>query len=394
MVFIYIIILALPSYLVRFSVFGFKTNVLDVLLFLFIIWQAHCLGQIGSLSWPDRLIASVKIRQYLWPIILIVAGAAIATAISTDILASLGILKSLFVLPILFFIAGSGIIKTDNQKTNILYILAGSGFVVAVVSLFYYFSGRVTYDGRLEAFFQSPNYLAMFMAPAFIIGIFILLNSKQFLNYKSQIIIYLALLLIGIVIFFTKSLGGILAILISLLPFFYEQIKSSKNKIAIFLILAILIFSLSFLVLGKDFSERSSLSSRFMIWNSAIETLKDNVIFGIGPGTFQEKYLEYQKYFSPYLEWTAPQPHNIFLAFWLQTGIMGFAGFLWLLYVFFKGILANKDNKIILLCEALMLYFLIHGLIDTTYWKNDLSVMFWLIILLSLDNKTQTIKSK
>jgi hypothetical protein len=25
-------------------------------------------------------------------------------------------------------------------------------------------------------------------------------------------------------------------------------------------------------------------------------------------------------------------------------------------------------------------YILVHGLVDTTYWKNDLAVMFWIII--------------
>lgn len=27
-----------------------------------------------------------------------------------------------------------------------------------------------------------------------------------------------------------------------------------------------------------------------------------------------------------------------------------------------------------------MIYALVHGLVDTTYWKNDLALMFWLII--------------
>lgn len=398
--FIYFIIVSVPLYLVRFSVFGFRTNILDILLLLFIIWQIITLvGQVHRPSWSGRFITSIKIKQYLWPIILIVIGASIATARSTDILVSLGILKSWFILPILFFIAGSDIVKSDNQKINILKIWAWIGFIVAVVSLFYYVSGNMTYDGRLEAFFQSPNHLAMFLAPAFLIGIFILANGHVYhqqagkwlclpaqanSNAKNGVFWGIAVIFIGITIFLTKSLGGMIAIFISLLPVFYRQIKYGKNKIIVFLILMSVVFSLLFLVLEKDLSDRSSLSSRFIIWSSATEILKDNAIFGIGPGTFQEEYLAYQGHFKPYLEWAAPQPHNIFLAFWLQTGIMGFAGFLWLLFVFFKDILANKDNKIILLCGELMIYFLVHGLIDTTYWKNDLSIMFWLIILVSL----------
>ncbi len=33
---------------------------------------------------------------------------------------------------------------------------------------------------------------------------------------------------------------------------------------------------------------------------------------------------------------------------------------------------------------SLMIYILVHGLVDTTYWKNDLALMFWLIIGLGL----------
>ncbi|TSC53324.1 MAG: hypothetical protein LiPW39_336 [Parcubacteria group bacterium LiPW_39] len=32
---------------------------------------------------------------------------------------------------------------------------------------------------------------------------------------------------------------------------------------------------------------------------------------------------------------------------------------------------------------AVMVYILVHGLLDTTYWKNDLALIFWAIIALS-----------
>lgn len=122
-----------------------------------------------------------------------------------------------------------------------------------------------------------------------------------------------------------------------------------------------------------------------MVWQSAILIIKDNPIFGIGPGMFQEYYLNYQRYFSPYLEWAVPQPHNLFLAFWLQTGIIGMAGFLFLIFWFFGHgftlILRRIHADIVLALMSIMVYTLIHGLLDTTYWKNDLSVIFWLIII-------------
>ena len=42
-----------------------------------------------------------------------------------------------------------------------------------------------------------------------------------------------------------------------------------------------------------------------------------------------------------------------------------------------KG-LEIRDSRLEIYC--IMIYILAHGLVDTTYWKNDLSVVFWIII--------------
>ena len=130
-----------------------------------------------------------------------------------------------------------------------------------------------------------------------------------------------------------------------------------------------------------NLKERSSVSSRLMIWRSALKIGLDNPIIGIGPGNFQSKYLEYQKYFPPYLEWAVPQPHNLLIAFWLQTGIIGLCGFLALLGVWLKTIAGmEKRNQVEYICLGIIIYILVHGMADTTYFKNDLAVVFWLTI--------------
>ena len=129
-----------------------------------------------------------------------------------------------------------------------------------------------------------------------------------------------------------------------------------------------------------DFSY-PSWQSRLIIWQSAGTIIKDHSLIGIGPGMFQRYYLDYQAKFPPYLEWAVPQPHNLFLAFWLQTGLLGLIGFIWLLFNFFGSVTPKSLLSVVLM--AAMIYILIHGLVDTTYWKNDLAIIFWLIIALS-----------
>jgi O-antigen ligase len=142
------------------------------------------------------------------------------------------------------------------------------------------------------------------------------------------------------------------------------------------------------------FQDRSSSMSRMMIWSAALKIGWDNPIIGIGPGRFQEKYLEYQKYFPPYLEWAVPQPHNLWLAIWLQLGILGVVGFGWLLVTWLKEFADKKDKKEIdYMYLGIMLSILIHGMVDTPYFKNDLAIIFWLIIFQANQANNKKIKA-
>lgn len=389
MFFIYSIILLLPVYLIRIEVFELKTNLLDILLISFCLYWFFKRVVVEKQSLAKSLeYAFGGVKRFLLPISLILIGLIASVFQSSDVAMSLGIIKSWFILPMVFFIFASDIARTEQQKFNLIKAWFLSGLLMMVLSMVYYFNGGVTYDDRLKAIFSSPNHLAMYLAPALIIGVFMLASGKWQIAIKVKIVsLSVAVVFVGTIIFLTKSMGGMLAIIISLLPFFYRQIKNSKREIITFLVLLSLIFSFLFLVLGKDFSERSSFSSRIMIWRSAIDMAQDNVIFGIGPGIFQEKYLEYQPRFEPYLEWAVPQPHNIFLAFWLQSGLLGLIGFMWLLVILFKDGFKKRDNEIVFLGLIFIIYFVAHGLFDNTYWKNDLAVMFWLAIVLFSDTK-------
>jgi O-antigen ligase len=126
---------------------------------------------------------------------------------------------------------------------------------------------------------------------------------------------------------------------------------------------------------------RSSFASRITIWDASLKMIANNSVFGIGAGNFQNTYLTYQKYFLPYLEWAVPQPHNLFLAFWLEAGAIGLTGFAMIIYCIFSSLVGaikkRQAGDLAYLFIAFFLCILLHGLIDTTYWKNDLSFLFW-----------------
>ncbi len=301
----------------------------------------------------------------------------------------MGILKGWFLIPILFSSVSISFLKREGIKKIFLsYYL--SSLVVSLISLIYFLLEEITFDGRLEGIFNSPNYLAMYLAPAMIIGFIGFYKNKSNIvedGWKSVNTVHLITIIIIMISFYlTYSYAAWFSLGLAILIFFIlKNHLSKKNIFLIILIFGILLVSqgdsskLKNVFIGNG---RSSLDSRIMIWRSAGKMIENDGFFGIGPGNFQEKYLEYQKYYPPYLEWAVPHPHNIFLAFWLYSGILGLIGFFCILYLFFKKIFLRK-NKTAIIYMALLIIIdvLLHGFFDTTYFKNDLAIVFWIVIL-------------
>lgn len=378
----------LPLYVFKFDFFGLPLNFFEVFVyFLFLIWFSR-----GGFGKAGKLFSAIKEnRIFAAGLILFFAGVLVSTILSDDLRTSAGILKGWFIAPFLLFLIVKSEIKTENQIKNIFRALSFSGAAVALVSLVYFFSGRLTFDGRLAAFYLSPNHLAMYLAPILILAadlVFVSTNRREKTGFAGASVLMLA------VLYLTYSFGAWIALFSAAAVLFLFGRGASKLKLAAFSALAAVILILfSFQIGGEKFqnlfSERSSLESRLMIWKAALAIGKDNPVFGVGPGMFQKYYLEYQKYFPPYLEWAVPQPHNLFLAFWMQTGIAGFFGFILIVVSFFrKKIAALKQSgetafqNLNFWLILAMLVILIHGLIDTPYFKNDLSSLFWIILAL------------
>lgn len=366
----YLNIMAMPLYLIKVSFLGVPTNVFEILaLMTIVLFLSSAVGLKNELG---------GYREYFAPIVVIIAGLFLSTLYNEAHRSEWGIIKSWFIIPIIFSWVCARIFR--ENKEAIAKALYHSAFLVASVSWVYFFFGQLTFDGRLQAFYNSPNFLAMYLAPAIVIGLFLFKENIKF--YAGSLFVITASL------YHTQSYAAWLAVFVSIILLLIIQNKKEPEgwkKIAVIFFLAGAFF---FLQRGTDklgswvqTGERSSTSSRLMIWRSAIKIGLDNPIMGIGPGNFQDKYLEYQKDSPPYLEWAAPQPHNLVLAFWLQTGLIGIVGFFWLIFIWIKKLFPlrnlQKENYIY---AGIMIYILVHGLVDTTYFKNDLAVVFWLVI--------------
>ena len=384
---IYLTIAAGPLYLIKTSFFGLPTNLLELLILLNLaIWLCNkpwlnFKKNLALLPW--QLILSLG---------LILTGTFVSIFANNAIVIGVGILKGWFVLPLFFAYLLFEKLENKTQIEKALLAFYFSTFLVALLCLSYKLIGLVTYDNRLSAFYASPNYLAMCLAPGVLLGFYFSIETfvaRKALLEKLLAVFSLSLTLLAF--FYTYSYGAWLAIFLALIvSSFFAFPKKKFLYVLLFLLSFLIVATLSQLHSQKfssavSFSERSSLSSRLMIWQVAEKILLENPLWGIGPGNFQTKYLSLQPLFPPYLEWAVPEPHNLLLAFWLQAGLFGLIGFIFLLLFIFQTILRKpqvKEFSLDFFFLAFFLYTILHGLVDTPFWKNDLAFFFWIFLAL------------
>lgn len=387
---IYSTVFFLPLYLIRFSIFGVPTNILEIFIAVIFVWRTLSVRS-------EKLEAksfSLKFKIIFFLFILILIGFLTSALANDNLQAGLGIIKGWIIFPFIFFTVIYNHLSKD-KILNVYWVFYISSFFVAAIALAYRFLGEVTYDGRLEAFFNSPNYLAMYLVPGIIMST-LLLERLSFWKNSWRNAWLGSLLVMLFALYSTYSYTAWMALIISLI--LTELIKYKKKRSSLIFVFILIAIALFLAQLENDkfsqlisLNERSSLASRIMIWKSAGKILQDNWFWGIGPGNFQRLYLEYQKYFSPYLEWAVPHPHNVLLSWWLYGGMTGLLGFFGLIGVFFRETFRKIKQEtsrrdvsamnVLYVSLGIMFYILIHGLTDTTIFKNDLAVIFWLCFL-------------
>lgn len=411
-------------------------NLLEILIVLFLIVNLSTIFR----SIKSFLETSLG-KYFLTSIAILLISVLISTVYAMNLRVALGAAKSWLFLPILLFFSIVPYLKSPEFRQKFLYSWLISGGIICVGSVVFLIENTLTYDGRLAGIFLSPNHLSMALVPGILAMLVLVFRKNQeftfslFKNVNYRIwSVALFLLLALTLTYMTYSYGtwiGLFAASIFLLIISGPSGSKLKLKSVATSIIALVLLATTQLnnpklahILNGDYY--SSLHSRIMIWNSALSISKDNWITGIGVDNFQQAYLDYAKNFTePYIEWSAPQPHNIFLAFSTQLGLIGLLGFISILFLTLKISLAQKSQKprsgkipdstsrseakeelafqlkfdiklwkfiknwalrfrnldpLSLWALAYLVYFLVHGLIDTPYFKNDLAIIFWLTL--------------
>lgn len=335
-------------------------------------------------------VQSVKIQKFssstIWIALAIFLGSsALSWALNNPNLTGLGQLKSWIILPSIAGFLIASLLRTQKSRDeNFLQTLFFGSVVLLIVLMPYLLFGARTFDDRLQGPFTSPNFLAFFLVPGILLSFYF---WKQANNSFQRIVFGVAAGLFTFALLETHSFGAWLSLFGGAFWYFFQTTRFEMKGLLkagiiglVFLAVFIGVELMDGNKLANIFEERSSLASRVTIWSVATDAIKDNPILGVGVGKFQEVYLSYQPSYPPYLEWAAPQPHNILLAIWLQAGVAGLIVFFWFLWKIFTTSLTHIYSKEHILLQGLLVAILVYGIFDTPLFGNGLAFFFWLVL--------------
>ncbi|MFH1720573.1 MAG: O-antigen ligase family protein [Patescibacteria group bacterium] len=392
--------LLLPLYLVRFQVLGVPFTLLEgftyavaIPVFIDIVKNYKTFKYNWTYGLLDLLFLACIIGVVIVPKeTLLIDGSTIYEGQRV----SLGMLKGFIFAPMLYFVSFLRVLKEKEWKEYALkgYILGAS--ILALWGIYQAITGDyITVDFRASGPFESANYLALYVGPAFVAVFIYFWKTLKRCGKETEMIasgILMAILFMAII--FTRSYGALIGSFAGIL--FYALYSVSKVwKIASVVIVGF-VFAISFFIHAGsdkfekflDFENRSSSSVRIEVWEIAVGLIREHPILGIGLGQYEPQYqLKAPQILGhPPYEWVMLHPHNLYLAFWLNTGLLGMAAFLFLIVIGLRNfMLASREKKRFLIIGAAMLIaILVHGFFDVPFWKNDLAYIFWLTLGLLL----------
>jgi len=346
------------------------------------------------------------IKSPFLPITLFVMGALIGAAIvpNESYQHALGILKSWVIIPLIYFFILYRTIKTKEDLQFVLYSYVASAFFMSLMALFQAVSGHyITIDSRASGPFESANYLAMYIAPALVFaGVRVL---QTFIHGSAESAIYLSgiVSIIFVALILTQSYGGVLGVFVTVFFYIiYERLSVRDSKSSIFLT-KLIAFVCVVVVLGTvlvatlniekfqnlvKFNEHTSIGTRLEIWEVGAKLIIQSPLLGVGLGEYENAYTQKATELlghAPY-EPIRLHSHNLYMETWINAGIIGIVAFLWIVVLAFvhakkTAILLSAESRQIMVAASMMLvYILLHGFIDIPFWKNDLALVFWMIM--------------
>ncbi len=370
----------LPLYAVRWDYGQLPTTLLENLVVATVLLYLVALSR--ERQW--RRLRSLR-TAYDIPILLLLVAGVISLFVAKDHRAALGLYKAYFIEPVvLFYVATDLLRQRDDFRTLLLGFGVGTS-LFALLNVGYFIAAFVTntvqYGAPPSAIYTSSNEVAMFLEPPAAFATALVLFSDQ--RRDRRLALAWAIFL-GAALLLTFSRGAYLALAVfAILTLITVRPDLRKPLLAIAVVAAALVVITIVVASNTPLMESRfsyvalnyTLQTRSIIYLATWQMLTAHPILGLGLGGYLYVLHGFPEIY----------PHDAYLAFWAELGLLGLLAFVvilgGLLWRGWRALPIAAGFERALLWGALGSFVLwgVHGIFDTPYWKNDMSVEFWLV---------------
>jgi O-antigen ligase len=366
-----IFLFLLPTYLIRFEIFGLPTTLLEgMLAILFLIWLFR----------QNKKFSTIKNQFLTWGIVLFLLGATINIFTATDLLPALGQWKAFYIEPILLSVIILTSIKEKKDWNTLLYGLVASGLATGLLATYQHFTGwMVPWDFwqnrntfRVTGWYGFPNGVGIYLAPIIFVAASLFKKTKH-ISARLSLILMIVLGLASII--FAKSTGALIGVLagVGVLLLMYKKTRWPTVALAVAGLIILTLLPTNNPIRQELFFQDRSGQIRLSMWAESTKMLNDQPLFGAGLASYKKVIEPYHTTVNGEGIEIFHHPHNQFLTFWSELGITGLIGFLLILVALART--KNIEEKKYIF--AALTVFLIMSLVDSPYIKNDMAIMFW-----------------
>ena len=339
---------------------------------------------------------------------------AIATALSPVKAAALqGLVK--LTLNLFLFLLMARVMRRPRLRTGLITVYLLTALVVSVYGLRQWFFGAEALatwvdptsnsagTTRVYSYLGNPNLLAGYLIPAVMLSGAAIFAWPRWTPKALAVVLTLAHTAC-LVLTFSRGgwlgfLAGSFALLVLLVQFWSIRFNVFWRRWALpllvggsaaFVVLAVLTLDPLRDRVMSIFAGRQDSSNNFRInvWAGVLDMIRDRPILGIGPGNdaFNKVYPLYQR-----PRYTALSAYSVFLEIAVEAGLIGLAAFLWLMTVVlgqgWRQLQRLREQQSVqgywlIAAIATLLGMLTHGLVDTVWYRPQVSTLWWLMMAL------------
>ncbi|MGP1384522.1 MAG: IctB family putative bicarbonate transporter [Thainema sp.] len=314
---------------------------------------------------------------------------------------------------LVFFALLARCLRSQPLRTGLIVIYLLTAMIVSIYGLRQWFFGAealatwvdpespLAETTRVYSYLGNPNLLAGYLVPAIPFSMAALFAWRSWLQ-KALALLLLVVNSLCLILTFSRggwlgfvAAGYVMTVLIvwwwlPRMPYFWRRwaLPMVLGGSAAFIVVAVAALEplrdrVLSIFAGRD---DSSNNFRINVWMAAIDMIKDRPVLGIGPGhdAFNQVYPLYQQ-----ARYSALSAYSIPLEIAVEMGLIGLAAFGWLvLTAIIQGLVQvnrlRQSGQVqgywLLAAIAAMIGLLIHGLVDTVWYRPQINTLWWLCL--------------